>query len=245
MKLIVDIGNTFAKLAVFDDNTMVSFQIIKSIGIGHLHEVIKKFPKINSSIISSVALHDIKINELLSQHGFFVELSHNTPVPFINKYGTPTTLGKDRIAIASAASQMYHAKNTLIIDAGTSITYDFVSSKNEYLGGGISPGLKMRFEALHNFTHKLPLIGLPNNDEKIGLIGNSTKTSILSGVINGTISEIQSTINQYSNSFSPLITIISGGDYKYFEKLVKSDIFAAPNIVVTGLKSILDFNEKN
>ena len=245
MKLIIDIGNTFSKLAVFEKNTMVSLSIVKSLSVQKLEQILKKFPLINSSIISSVALHDVKLNELLLQHGSFIELDHNTPVPFINKYGTPFTLGKDRIAIASAAAQMYANQNTLIIDAGTSVTYDLVTSNNEYLGGAISPGLNMRFDALHNFTHKLPLIKLPNSDEKIGLIGNSTETSILSGVINGLTAEIESIINQYSSSFSPLKTAISGGDYKYFEKLVKSDIFAAPNIVVTGLKCILDFNEKN
>jgi type III pantothenate kinase len=245
MKLVIDIGNTFAKLAVFEKDTMLSFQIIKSIGVEHIIYILKKFPLISSSIISSVALHDVKVNELLRQHGYFIELNHNTPVPFINKYSTPFSLGKDRIAIASAAAQLHPKKNTLIIDAGTCITYDLVTSENEYLGGGISLGLKMRFDALHNFTHKLPLIKIPNHEEKIGLIGNSTETSILSGVVNGTTSEIQSIINQYSNTFSPLISLISGGDYKYFEKLVKSDIFAAPNIVITGLKCILDFNEKN
>jgi len=245
MKLIIDIGNTFSKLAVFDKDTVVSFQVIKSLDVQALIRVLKKFPQISSSIISSVALHDVKLNEVLMQHGYFIELNYSTPVPFINKYSTPTTLGKDRIAIASAAAKLHPNKNTLIIDAGTSITYDLVTSNNEYLGGGISPGLKMRFDALHNFTHKLPLIELPNHDEKIGLIGNSTKTSILSGVVNGTMLEIQSIINQYSSSFSPLISVISGGDYKYFEKLVKSGIFAAQNIVITGLKCILDFNEKN
>ncbi len=245
MKLIIDIGNTFSKLAVFEKNTIVSFSIVKSLSVQKLEQILKEFPLINSSIISSVALHDVKLNELLLQHGYFIELNHSTPVPFINKYGTPTTLGKDRIAIASAAAQMYANQNILIIDAGTSVTYDLVTSNKEYLGGAISPGLNMRFDALHNFTHKLPLIKLPNSDEKIGLIGNSTETSILSGVINGLTSEIESIINQYSSMFSPLKIVISGGDYKYFEKLVKSDIFAAPNIVVTGLKCILDFNEKN
>ncbi len=245
MKLIVDIGNTFTKLAVFDNDVMVSLRIMDRITIDKLNLVLKEYPQISSSIISSVALHDIKLNNILNNNGFFIELDHNTPVPFINSYGTPDTLGKDRIAIASAATQMHPNENTLIIDAGTSVTYDMITHKNEYLGGAISPGLSMRLEALHNFTHKLPLISLPNHDEKIALIGNSTKSSILSGVINGLTAEIQSIINQYSNLFSPLKIVISGGDYKYFEKLAKSNIFAAPNIVVTGLKCILDFNEKN
>jgi len=244
MKLIVDIGNTFSKLAVFDNDVIISLKTIRNINVGELDQIFNEFSQINSSILSSVVLHDSKLKELLMQHGFTIELNHHTPVPFINKYGTPLTLGKDRIAIASAAAQLYTNQNTLIIDAGTSVTYDFVTSNKEYLGGGISPGLKMRFDALHNFTHKLPLIKLPTFDEKIDLIGDSTEKSILSGVINGLTSEIKSIVNQYSSIYSPLKTVISGGDYKYFEKLAKSDIFAAPNIVVTGLKCILDFNEK-
>jgi type III pantothenate kinase len=224
---------------------MISLRTVSRITIDKLDLILKEYPQISSSIISSVALHDIKLNNILNNIGFFIELDHNTPVPFINKYGTPDTLGKDRIAIASAATQIYPNENTLIIDAGTSVTYDMITHKKEFLGGGISPGLNMRLESLHNFTHKLPLISLPNYDEKIALIGDSTESSILSGVVNGLTAEMQHIINQYSNSFSPLKIVISGGDYKYFEKLVKSNIFAAPNIVITGLKCILDFNEKN
>ncbi len=244
MKLIVDIGNTFCKLAVFDEDIMIHFESIKRATVNHISLLVKKFPRINSSILSSVALHDVKINELLMQLGLFIELNHKTPTPFIGKYHTPLTLGKDRIAIASAAATLYPTDNTLVIDAGTSVTYDFITSKNEHLGGSISPGLNMRLESLHNLTHKLPLIELPKYDINIPLIGNTTESSILSGVVNGLIAETESIINQYSSSFSPLKIIISGGDYKYFEKLVKSNIFATSNIVITGLKSILDFNEK-
>jgi len=245
MKLIVDIGNTLSKLAVFDGEKMVSFKTFRKISPDNILSINNEFTEITSAILSSVAMYDPKINEVLNNYDLFIKLDHSTPVPYTNKYSTPHTLGKDRIAIASAAAQMYKGENTLVIDTGTSITYDMVTAENEYLGGGISPGLKMRFEALHNFTHSLPLIDLPSHEVKIDIIGDSTETSILSGVINGLTAEIESIINQYSNMFSPLKIVISGGDYKYFEKLVKSNIFAAPNIVVTGLKCILDFNEKN
>ncbi len=245
MKLIIDIGNSYSKIAIFNENTIVNFETLPSININYIELLYEKFPQISSSILSSVALHDTKINELLKRKGFFVELDYNTSVPFINKYSTPATLGKDRIAIASAAAQMYPNNNTLIIDVGTCVTYDMLTNKNEYIGGSISPGLKMRFTALHNFTHKLPLINLPNHDLKIGLVGNSTEASILSGVINGLAAEIESIVNQYSSMYSPLKIIISGGDHKYFERLLKSNIFATSNIVVTGLMYILNFNEKN
>jgi len=168
----------------------------------------------------------------MAQNGFFVELNHSTPVPFINKYRTPETLGKDRIAIASAAVQLFPNENVLVIDTGTSITYDLVTSKEEYIGGGISPGLNMRFKALHNFTHRLPLVKMQDAEAKINLVGDSTETSILSGVVVGAKAEVENIINQYCSLYSSLKIIISGGDHKYFEKLLKSNIFAAPNIVV-------------
>ena len=245
MKLIIDIGNTFTKIAVFDGNLIVSFETVDSITVDKLMLIFKKFPNIKSSILSSVTIHDSNLNKYLGEHGFFIELGYNTPVPFINKYSTPHTLGKDRIAIASAAVDIYPNFNTLIIDAGTCITYDIITSDNYYLGGSISPGLQMRFNALHNFTHKLPLVKMTDSVDNIDLIGDSTTSSILSGVILGLHAEIEGIVNEYNNKFSQLKTVISGGDYKYFEKLLKSNIFATSNIVVSGLKSILDFNEKN
>ena len=243
MKLVVDIGNSFSKLAIFQGDDIIDFQTTEKVDIELLNKTFQNYPQIVSSILSSVVYHDLRLNDFLSQHGFFIELDHNTPVPFINNYSTPDTLGKDRIAIAAAAVQLYPDENVLIIDTGTSITFDIVTANREYLGGSISPGLNMRFKALHNFTHKLPLINAPDPGAIINLIGDSTESSILTGVVNGLRAEVENTINQYNKLFSPLKIIISGGDYKYFERLVKSNIFAAPNIVVRGLKNILDFNE--
>ncbi len=244
MKLVIDIGNSFTKLAVFDGDEIVDFKPIENVTLDILKSTFQNYPQLVSSILSSVAKHDLGLNKFLMQKGFFIELNHSTPVPFINSYTTPDTLGKDRIAIASAATHMYPNENVLIIDMGTSVTYDLVESNREYKGGGISPGLNMRFKALHNFTHRLPLVKLPDPHTKINLVGDSTESSILTGVVNGLIAEVENIINQYNTMFSPLKVVISGGDYKYFEKLVKSNIFAAPNIVVYGLKCILDFNEK-
>ena len=245
LKLIIDIGNTFTKLAIFSNDEIIDFQTTENIDIRLCESIFNKYPDITSSILSSVTDHDSEIMDFLSNKGIAIELTHHTPTPFINCYGTPDTLGKDRIAIASAATKLFPNQNVLVIDAGTCITYDLITSNNEYLGGAISPGLNMRFKALHNFTQGLPLISLPDEIKDVELVGNSTSTSILSGVLNGLIAELESTINEYKMSYNPLKTVISGGDYKYFEKLVKSNIFATPNIVVRGLKNILDFNEKS
>ncbi len=168
-------------------------------------------------------------------------LNHKTKLPFNNKYLTPNTLGRDRIAVMAAASLQFSKKNVLVIDAGTSITYDFLNDENEYLGGGISPGLKMRFEALNQFTDNLPLVSF-KGDTLPDLIGGNTETSILSGVVVGFIKEINGIINAYELRYDNLTIIITGGDHKYFDKLLKNKTFAAPNFVMEGLKGILDFN---
>lgn len=221
--------------------------LLKTTGIichSSVEDLIRENKNISSAIISSVSHSAEKIIQvLLSAKINFTELHHNTSVPFVNLYGSPDTLGKDRIAIAAAAVSMYPGKNVLVIDAGTCITYDFVNKDSEYIGGAISPGLYLRLKALNTFTSRLPLLKMPPSEMEIDLIGKNTNDSILSGVFCAALSEIEAIINRYEQQYSPLITIISGGDYKYFEKLLKSNIFATPNVVVLGLKKILDFNE--
>ncbi len=245
MKLVVDIGNTVAKLAVFEGDDIIDFCVIESDIYGEVKKRLVSYPSINSSIVSSVAKYDPNLDDLLSSQGNFIKLSHTTKVPFINNYGTPETLGIDRIAIASAAVTLFSGENVLVIDMGTCTTYDFINKKGEYFGGAISPGLSLRFKALHEFTHRLPLVELPPVGTSVKLTGTTTEESILSGVVVGMKMELESVINQYEKEYSPLKTILSGGDHKYFDSLTKNNIFATPNIVVHGLKGILDFNEKN
>ncbi len=245
MKLVIDIGNSSTKIAIFSNDDIVDFKIAAKITQKGISTTLAEYPEIQSSIISSVSKFDRKIIDLLHSVGQVIELSYETPLPIIVKYGTPTTLGKDRLAIASAASTIYPGENVLAIDAGTCVTFDMINKNGEFLGGAISPGLNMRLKALNTFTDGLPLVELPSATNELELIGNTTETSILSGVIIGLTSEMENVINQYESRFSPLKVLISGGDYKYFVKLAKSNIFASPNIVIRGLKKILDFNEEN
>jgi type III pantothenate kinase len=164
------------------------------------------------------------------------------PLPVVIDYHTPDTLGTDRIAAVVAAHNLYPDKNILVVETGTCITYDFIDAEGIYRGGSISPGLGLRFSALHNFTDKLPLIE-PVKDAI--LIGKSTESSIQSGVINGLIAEVQGIISMYENNYEDLTIILSGGNLDYFDKILKNNIFAVPNIVLTGLNIILDFNDKN
>uniref|UniRef100_UPI0030D97038 type III pantothenate kinase n=1 Tax=uncultured Salegentibacter sp. TaxID=259320 RepID=UPI0030D97038 len=147
---------------------------------------------------------------------------------------------KDRLALVAAGALKYQNKNLLVIDAGTCITFDFKNDKNEYLGGAISPGLQMRLKALHNFTAKLPLVKL---EENITLIGDSTKNSILSGVLNGVAAELDGIIDRYKADYKYLTIILTGGDSQILSKRVKNGIFANPNFLLEGLNYILEFNK--
>jgi len=239
-RLIIDIGNTLVKLAVFNNDRADTIEHLPSIDTESLQNLLAKYPEIKSSIISSVRNYPAELDRWLENHFYHIRLSPSTPLPFNNKYNTPETLGKDRIAAAAAALKIFPGNHVLVIDAGTSITYDLITADKNYLGGGISPGIQMRFKALNTFTDKLPLIG-----DIVGtpLIGTDTKTSIMSGVLNGVLAEVEGIIKRYSEQYKPLKIIISGGDYKYFDKKLKNSIFATPNIVMQGLIEILRFNE--
>ncbi len=243
LKLIIDIGNTQTKTALYKKGELVYINKTVKTPKYIVEKALEK-GVVSSCIISTVKNDDKTLQNLLEKNDIkTLMLRADTPVPFTNLYKTPETLGKDRLALAARAVRLFPNKNTLIIDAGTSITYDYINNQNEYLGGGISPGLQMRFKALHTFTDKLPLISVENNISPI-LIGETTREAILSGVINGIIAEIDGIIDAYKQKFSDLNIVLSGGDYKYFDKRLKNSIFARSNFVLEGLLEILNFNEE-
>jgi type III pantothenate kinase len=240
MNLIIDVGNTKIKLAVFDGQNL-----IKKVTVSHnsLLSTINKLQKDNqnfkNAIISSVGnVSDRDFNDLKNNFNLLV-LNSSTKIPFNNCYETPTTLGVDRIALVSASVKKYPNKNTLIIDAGTCITYDFVNHKNDYLGGAISPGIKMRYHALHHLTANLPLLEAKTPKH---LIGHSTSESIHSGIINGILKEIDGIVQEYEKKYQDLTVILTGGDTKFLSKQLKSSIFANSNFLLEGLNFILEFN---
>ena len=239
MNLIIDVGNTKAKLAVFEENKIVfkktctTDEILKEV-----NELIDNY-YIDKGILSSVGeLNEITINSISNLINLLV-LDSSTKIPFNNKYKTPETLGVDRIALVSACVKNYPNKNCLVMDAGTCITYDFVNSKNNYLGGAIAPGIDMRYKSLHTFTANLPLL---KKKEVEKIIGNTSKKAIHSGVIKGTLFEIEGVINQYQEKYEDLTVILTGGDAKFLSKQLKNSIFANSNFLLEGLNFILEFN---
>jgi type III pantothenate kinase len=199
----------------------------------------KDTPDVTSAIISAVRDYSPSLKEYLQSRFHFIELDENTPLPIKNNYQSPLTLGKDRLAAAVAANDMFRDQHILIIDAGTCITYDFIDNTNAFIGGGISPGITMRFKALHTFTGKLPLVTIEDFEK---LIGQSTSESILSGVLNGVLAEVNGILHKYRERYPDIRIILTGGDAKYFDKRLKYNIFVFPNLVLSGLNIILDSN---
>lgn len=240
MNLILDFGNTNKKLAITDSSgTIEKLEIRKDISLPAIKTFAEKNPGIDSCILSSVIRYPSSINTFLKKHFRFIELTESTPLPVINRYRNPVGLGKDRLAAVAGGSSFFPCQDILVIVAGTCITYNLLTSANEFLGGAISPGLNMRFQALHTFTGKLPLIAYKDFDDPIG---TNTEQSILSGVVNGIVSEMDGFAVLYKKKYPRLNVILSGGDLKYFDNRLKISIFAIPNIVLLGLHQILTFN---
>lgn len=243
MKLIIDLGNTQQKFYVFEGKELrEEYQRENKPGTSFIEELINMHGPFCSAILSSVVHTSEEITKVLESGCNIITLDHNTNIPIKIRYESPETLGADRIALAVAANSYFPDDNVLIIDAGTCITYDFVNKHGEYLGGSIAPGLRIKFEALHDYTSKLPMVEIP--EEEVELIGKNTKESILSGVLKNTRFEMQGVIDAYDSKFKDLKIILSGGDSKFFDKRLKNSIFAVPNAVAVGLNEILDFNEQ-
>jgi len=240
--LIIDIGNTRTKIALFNQHDLMFSVAIEQLTVDHLKMLKDEHPQLTQAILSSVKPVDDEILKYLSENfDVFIELDHQTELPIENLYQTPETLGKDRLAAAVGANELFPDQNLLIIDAGTAITYDLVSEKNQFLGGNISPGLQMRFKALNHFTGKLPLVSY---SDEFQTIGKNTTDAIRSGVQNGILYEIAQTIELFNKNYQNLQIVMTGGDSIFFDKKLNYSIFVHFNITLIGLNRILEHNAK-
>ena len=237
--LTIDIGNTLTKCAVFQNGEMLYAQNMEHFEAGHIQALLERF-RLDGYIVSSVAQRPDFIPELLK--GIKpVHFDHQTPIPIINRYETPETLGLDRLALAVAAAKLAPQTDVLVISAGTCITYDFITAKGEYIGGAISPGLRMRARALHEYPERLPLVDLPADSDYCGT--NST-SAIQSGIVKGIQDEVNAKIS-FFNEQKPLGKIfLTGGDQNYLVNSTKNRTFAIQNMVSIGLNEILQHNIK-
>ncbi len=241
MNLVVDIGNTFIKFAVFKKTQLLYDEYFEaSFFLEKVKAVFGRYPSISHAIIASVGELDKKDSDMLSLLCKVHMATPSSNVPFKNSYATPQTLGIDRIALAAAAFYHNQGGNTLVIDAGTCITYDLVNDFDEYLGGAISPGIQMRYRAMHDQTAKLPLLekAIP-----LDVVGNSTNSCMHSGVVYGVQHEIDGLITQYALRFKDLTIILTGGDGHFLSKRLKNTIFADSKFLLKGLNYLLEYNK--
>ena len=241
MNLVIDIGNTLVKMAVFQGDKLIKKKTsLKQNFFKNLEELDHSYPEIEHVLLSSVSKTPSKWLQKLQEDYKMILLTQELPQVFSNSYSTPKTLGNDRIALVSAANKLYPNQNVLIVDAGTCITFDFKNSENQFFGGAISPGLNMRYLAMNTFTENLPLL---EPEEDVELIGNTTVKSMQSGVINGITAEIDGVISMYNSQFKDLTIILTGGDSQFLCKRLKNSIFANSNFLLEGLNYILEFNK--
>ena len=242
MNLVIDIGNTRVKAALFKENQLFELRIYDSVSelLNDLTFIKQAQNAIIGSVVDDLELFYTALNSIIPT----LIYTHQTKIPVLNLYHSASTLGSDRIAASIGANTMYPNQDVLVIDAGTCIKYNFTNAKNEYLGGAISPGLQMRFKALEHFTSKLPLIELDKDFDE--LVGTNTQNSILSGVLNGSVAEIDGIINEYKVQYPSVTCVLTGGDSEYLTKRLKNTIFTHQNLVLKGLNHILNINiERN
>jgi type III pantothenate kinase len=241
MNLIIDIGNTFTKVAITDGDNLVFADRFEELSIKTFKEILSKYSP-EKGIISAVGKKNDDLFDTFKQNLPIIELDHNTPLPISNQYKTPETLGRDRIAAVVGANYLYPNEDLLVIDSGTAITYDLITNKAQYLGGAISPGITLRYKSLNQHTANLPLVTSTLNNF---IVGASTAECIESGVLNGVVGEIEYFIDRYKEEFPNIKVVFTGGDANFFVNKLKNSIFVVQNLVIIGLNRILEFNAKH
>jgi type III pantothenate kinase len=236
--LCLDFGNSRLKAAIFSDKEIIETFVLRVDSENHLQEVLQHHQP-HYSILSSVIEHSAAIEELLNNQTKFHKLTNTSSLAFTIPVGKPETVGADRLAIASAAVDMFPDQHNLVIALGSCITYNFINKQHQLLGGAITPGMEMRFRAMHEFTAKLPMAKATWN---VPLIGYDTITNLQSGVVLGIAGEIDKMIELYNNRYSNFNVLLTGGDIPFFEPHLKKKIFADPHLIFKGLYAISKIN---
>jgi type III pantothenate kinase len=243
MNLVIDIGNSRTKIAVFNHNYLTNDYSFAVFNEKELEKILEEYSGIDKAIISSVGGDPGDMYKMISgKIRNTIMLDENTPLPINNQYKSKNTLGKDRLAAVVGANFSYPGNDILVIDTGTAITYDFIDRYNNYSGGNISPGMAIRYKALHTFTGRLPLL---SKQEVFPELGIDTNSAIISGVQTGIINEIEGYITHYLSIYNNIIIILTGGDANFFDKKLKNTIFVNLNLVNIGLNCILEHNAEN
>lgn len=237
MRLALDAGNSFIKVGLFNKETLIKHTQLKHgeslLRFLTLEEIGRIATIISCSVIKHLNIKDLPAVKT-------IHINHHSVFPFKLQYKTPETLGIDRVV--ACCSLWNNRTDLLVIDAGSCITYDLVTGDSGYIGGAISPGLKMRFKAMNNFTDKLPFVS--QIDEHPALIGMTTKDCLKSGVIHGIVNEIEGFICSFKDKYPNINVFLTGGDAIFLCTALKSVIFADQNLVLKGLNSLIRLNEE-
>jgi type III pantothenate kinase len=237
VSICLDFGNTNMKAAIFLGDRLIDKIIFNPEEALEKLKMLIDFHNPQKSILSSVVNHAKEIENLLQTHTKFHLLSTNTKIPFLNAYGSPETLGHDRIALVAGLAKQFPKEDSLVISIGTCITYNFLAKNNAFRGGAISPGIELRLRALNEFTQKLPYV---SREGHISILGYDTETSIRSGVVNGIAAEMDGMIDRYEAQYGRINAVLTGGDGAFFESRLKSKIFADTHFLFKGLYAILE-----
>ncbi len=239
LNLCIDWGNTLVKAGLFEGGNLVeSFSWADFDAHMRLVDLLDKHTP-DYGIVSSVSKKSSEIEHTLADRTKrFIKMDDRTPTPVMNAYSSDS-VGMDRLAMAVGANALYPQKNNLVVCLGTCITYNFMQNTRTFRGGAISPGLRMRLKAMHEYTDQLPEVGL---DGETLLLGYDTETCMRSGAVFGIISEIDGMVNSFKNQYNDFNAILTGGDMSYFAGKLKSEIFADPDIILKGLDIILKHN---
>lgn len=250
--LIIDQGNSRAKVAVFSGHEPVQHWQFTHLTADDIDNIAKRY-LIEAAIYCSVATYGEEVIVALRKIASRVyELTSMLPLPIAIDYSTPVTLGRDRIAAAAGAAALYPGRKILVVDAGTAITYDLVSADGHFVGGSIAPGLWMRGQSLHKLTKRLPEVDTENQPENLTVWGDSTQSAIRNGVMRGVAAEV---IYHAEMAGDNTLTLLTGGDAPTIAVLVspetsqpagprlKSELAVEPDLVSKGLNSILLYNE--
>ncbi|MES2828379.1 MAG: type III pantothenate kinase [Bacteroidota bacterium] len=242
--LVIDIGNTNQKLAIFNGRDLVHYQKEEAISAQLLRELIGKY-QVVKSVMSSVGEQHDELVGILQKQTQYLPFSTSLNAGVKNNYATPLSLGLDRWAKVLAAKHSFPAENCFIIDSGTCITFDLLNAEAEYYGGSISPGIGMRFEALNHYTKRLPLLKWNLNDLTIPQ-GIDTNSAIRNGVLQGVLNEIVGNIHIENDKNKQLKVLITGGDATFLLEQLKNSIFAPqiihdPYLVLKGLNEVIAF----
>ena len=236
--LCFDFGNTRLKCAVFCNGKLDALVVLDNAFKETITTIIEKYQP-QKSILSSVVKHDVTIEKILAETTQFHLLTYTSKLPITTPVGKPETIGADRLALCSAAVHLHPNQHNLTIGLGSCITYNFTNKFHQFLGGSISPGLHMRFRAMHEHTALLPLVKADNN---FPLVGYDTKTNLQSGVILGMAKEIDGIVEAYKEKYAHLNVQLTGGDMHFFIPHLKNKIFADADLLYTGLYAISEAN---